>query len=131
MFHSLKLYTVHFKPGSRRHPIDRPIFLREGFNWLAFLFTFLWAAYHRLWLFFAVILLANAVIFSAMEYGLLDEISGGMVQFALQVLIGYHANDVLRAKLKRQGFIFQDITSGESYLAAEQRYFDRLVAHGV
>ena len=127
MLNSLKLYTVHTKQGSD-HTLEKPIFLREGFNIFAFLFTFLWAIYQRLWKFALVILLANVAIVMAMRFGLLGQVSGGLVGFGLQIIVGFHANDFLRARLQKKGFIFQDITSGDSLLRAEQRYFDRLVA---
>lgn len=127
MFHGMKLYTVHTKPASA-HALDRPVFLREGFNWMAFLFTFLWAFYHRLWLFGLVIMAANVVAAMALRFGLIDQLSLMLVQFAMQFVVGFHANDALRSKMQKQGYIFQDITSGDSLLRAEQRYFDRLVA---
>lgn len=127
MFNSLKLYTVHTKAGSD-HTRDKPIFLREGFNWYAFLFTFIWALYQRLWGFALVFFLANVGIIFAIRFGILNDISGTIVQLALQVMAGFQANDFLRTKLQKKGFVFQDITSGDSLLRAEQRYFDRLVS---
>jgi len=126
MFHGLKLYTVHVKPGSDV-TLAKPLFLREGFNWMAFLFTFLWAFYHRLWVFGLVILGANALAIFAARYGLLTEFSLPVVQFALQFIVAFHANDAYRKSLTKRGYLFQDITSGDSLLRAEQRYFDRLV----
>lgn len=127
MFHGMKLYTVHTKPGSD-YTLDKPIFLREGFNWLAFLFTFLWALAHRLWAFALVLFIANITIAMAMRYGVFSQLTGGIVQFGVQVLAGFHANDALRNVMQKRQYLFQDITSGESLLMAEQRYFDRLIA---
>jgi hypothetical protein len=129
MFHGLKLYTVHTKPGSD-HSRDKPIFLREGFNWLAFLFTFLWGFYHRLWAFALVVLAANFAAVLLVRFGILGEPGVFILQFAIQFLAGFHGNDALRRKMQKQGYIFQDIASGDSLLRAEQRYFDRLVAQG-
>ena len=119
MLHGLKLYTVHTKSGSR-HTQGQPVFLREGFNWMAFVLTFLWAFYQRLWLLGVVIFAANIVAAFALRYGLLDQISVMLVQFALQFVVGFSANDALRARMQKQGYIFQDITSGDSLLRAEQ-----------
>ncbi|MDX2074146.1 MAG: DUF2628 domain-containing protein [Alphaproteobacteria bacterium] len=127
MFHGLKLYTVHTKPGSD-HSLTKPVFLREGFNWPAFLFTFLWALYERLWLLALVILAANFAIAAGLRTGLIDQMSGTIILLALQVIVGFSGNDALRKRMRKQGYIFQDIASGDSLLRAEQRYFDRLVA---
>lgn len=127
MFHGLKLYTIHTKSGSD-YTLDRPVFLREGFNWMAFLFTFVWAFFQRLWLFGLVILAANMLVVMATHVGVIDPFAAGLVQFALQFMVGFHANDALRNRMQKQGYIFQDISSGDSLLRAEQRYFDRLVS---
>lgn len=127
MFNALKLYTIHTKQGSDA-TLDKPIFIREGFNFFAFVFTFFWALYQRLWGFALVFFLANVGIVFAIRFGLLNDVSATIVQIALQVMAGFQANDFLRAKLSKKGYIFQDITSGDSLLRAEQRYFDRLVA---
>jgi len=127
MFHGLKLYTVHSKPGSDVTR-DKPVFLREGFNWMAFLFTFLWAFSKRLWLFGIVILAANIAVAMVVEQGYFNHLTAGIIQFGIQFLAGFMGNDYLRKRMEKTGYIFQDITSGDSLLRAEQRYFDRLVA---
>ncbi len=127
MFNGLKLYTVHTKSGSD-HTLDRPVFLREGFNLYAFVLTFIWAFYQRLWLFGAVIFVAQMLAGAALSFGVLNQFSVMLVQFALQIMVGFCANDALRNRMQKQGYIFQDITSGDSLLRAEQRYFDRLVS---
>jgi hypothetical protein len=127
MFHQLKIYTVHIKSGSN-YQLERPLFLREGFNWGAFMFTFLWAFYHRLWAFGILVLAANVVIGACAAEGIITPVASGLTQFAFQILIGFNANDALRIRLAKRGFVMSDITSGDSLLRAEQRYFDRLVA---
>lgn len=126
MLRGLKLYTVHTKPGSD-HTIQRPVFLREGFNWFAFLFTLVYTLSQRLWIYSCVIFVAYALIIMAMRYQLIGETWSFIIQMGLQVIIGFTANDVIRHKMQKQGFLFQDVTSGESLLKAELRYFDRLV----
>jgi len=59
---------------------------------------------------------------------LLSADSTAIVQMAMNVLIGFHANDWLRAKLKKRGYITADITAADSKLRAEQRYFERHLA---
>jgi len=127
MFSGLKLYTIHTKPASDA-TLDRPLFIREGFNFFAFLFTFVWALYHRCYTFAAIIFSANVTAAIAFQSALINEPQLVLLQFTIQILAGMHANDVWRARLARRGYIFQDISSGSSLLSAEQRYFDRLVA---
>lgn len=127
MFHGMKIYTVHVRPD-RLRAHEHPIFVREGFNWMAFLFTFMWAFYQRMWLLgFALLVLSIVVQSVGMGIGL-SEPSVTAMQFGIQILVGMHANDWLRARLTRQGFITADIASGDSLLSAQQRYFERYVA---
>ena len=124
----LRVYTVHINP-SLPHPYEEAEFIEEGFNFRAFVFsTFgLWALYHRLWLPFVFLFIFNGFLFSLSTA---DSNSIGMfaVQIGVNVIIGYLANDWLRGKLKRKGFIIADIVTGDSLISAEQRFFDRYFA---
>lgn len=125
MFRSLKLYTVHSHKTSA--PMTSPVFVREGFNFFAFLFTFIWALYQRCFYFAALIVGANLVLMLALNYEVLNEAQMAISQFLVQLVVGFTANDMLRARFEKTGFIFQDITSGESLMNAQQRYFDRVI----
>lgn len=127
MFGQMKLYTVHIKPGAAS-AYERPVFVREGFNFYAFILTMFWAFYHRLWLPAVLIFLANvgfAFLIKAQWFGAEGV---GALQLGMNILIGFHANDWLRAKLMKRGYIVADITASGSLLGAEQRYFERLLA---
>ncbi len=126
MFSQLHTYTVHRKPDDTG--LNDVRFVREGFNFFAFLFTMLWAFYYRLWL-PGLILLAWQIAFMWLEKGqALHPISIALLHFAIQLVAGFCAQDWLRAKLKRQGYLIADIVTGDSRVRAEQRYFDRVFA---
>jgi hypothetical protein len=127
MFGFMKLYTVHVRPGASS-AYEKPVFVREGFNLYAFIFTLFWTLYHRLWLPAMGIFLLNAALM-AMAKGQWFGMEGiSIMQLGVNILIGFHANDWLRAKLAKRGYIMADITAGDSLLRAEQRYFERLLA---
>ncbi len=127
MFGGMKIYTVHIKPGAE-NAAQPPLFVREGFNWLAFLLTGFWALYHRLWLPLLLILAFNGTLIAAGNEQLLSRFSLLAVHMGFQVIVGFAANDWLRAKLARSGYIMADITAADSRLRAEQRYFERSLA---
>ncbi|MBI4365233.1 MAG: DUF2628 domain-containing protein, partial [Deltaproteobacteria bacterium] len=57
----MRLYSVHL----RRHGLDPDrdlVLVKEGFSWPAFLLSFLWALWQRLWLAAAVIAAAHVVL---------------------------------------------------------------------
>jgi hypothetical protein len=64
-----------------------------------------------------------------MQTHLLTMTSGALVQLALNLMIGFHANDWLRARLSRRGYIMADISAADTLLRAEQRYFERYLAN--
>lgn len=123
----MKIYTVHAKPDNKGS-YEKPILLREGFNIYAFLFTFLWALYHRLWLVAAVIFCVNTAFVFLNEMHYLSPAHTSIIQLAVNILIGFHANDWLRSALTRRGYIMADIAASDSQLRAEQRYFERYIA---
>lgn len=128
MFGKMKIYTVHIKPGVP-NAAEKPIFIREGFNFWAFFFTIFWTLYYRLWLHTALIIAVNVVIVVLGNNYILGSESIGLIQFTIQLLVGFHANDWYRAALSKRGYIMTDITTGDNLLRAEQRYFERYLAN--
>lgn len=119
----MRVYTVHM----RRQGLDPDkdiVFVREGFSWPAFIFTFFWAAYHRLWLMSAVtVVLMVALGLGLSQLGLGDPVNG-VIQLCFSVLFGFVAHDVRRFYLSRSGFTEQDVVVARDQTSAEQRYFD-------
>ena len=129
MFGGVKIYTVHVKPEDRgvQH---KPVFVKEGFNFMAFAFPLLWAAYKRLWVPVLLILMFDLFFFSLMHWHIFSHPSLSALDLAFRVLIGFHANDWLCSYLRRQGYVMADISAADSLLRAEQRYFERYLAGG-
>lgn len=122
----LHIYTVHVNP-SLPHPYEEAHFVEEGFNWMAFIFTGLWALYSRLWL-AAIIILAVGLTIFMLTLHHTNTLVLSVVQLGWHLIVGYSGNDLLRSKLKKNGFITADIVTGDSKLRAEQRFFDRYFA---
>jgi len=77
-----------------------PVLVPEGFSWLAFFFSLLWLAWHRLWL------AALGYLALALVLGLVLPPGPGFVAgLALQFLLGAHAHDLRRRKLARRGYV--------------------------
>jgi hypothetical protein len=126
MFGRLKIYTVHIKPEGGL--AQKPVFIREGFNIFAFCFTGLWALYQRLWLPCLVILLVNLFLIALLKMHVLHEVSTGFLDIGFHFFVGWQANDWLRTRLRKDGYIHADVTAADSLLRAEQRYFERTLA---
>jgi len=128
IFFRTKIYTVYLKPEDGL--FRKPRFIKEGFNFAAFLFTGLWALYHRLWMPLVMILAVNIALGYMLQSHVLLKLSYLVAQLGFNLLIGFHANDWLRARLASQGYIFADVSAGDSLLRAEQRYFERALTAG-
>jgi hypothetical protein len=123
MFDRTKIYTVQLKPQDGLHA--KPEFIREGFNIYAFALTGVWALYHRLWQPLLMIVLFNVVI-SYMQYvHLILPTSFMFIQLGFNLLVGFHANDWLRAQLTKKGYVIADVAVANNVLRAQQRYFER------
>jgi hypothetical protein len=127
MFGAMKIYTVHIKPGMVAAQ-QKPLFIKEGFNFWALMFTILWTLYNKLWLPSLFIFLFNMVLVGMMHSKMLSLPSAVVVDIGFHLIIGFLANDWLRAKLARRGYVMSDISAADTLLRAEQRYFERILA---
>jgi len=92
----MTLWTVHAKGTAA------PVLVREGFSLWAFLFAAPWFALNGMWL-VLVLYLAGGVVLGAATSAL-PEAASAAIAFAVQLLIGFHARDLRRWTLTRQGF---------------------------
>lgn len=122
----MRLYTVHLGPPSDTG--RDVVFVKEGFSWPAFLFTFFWALFKGLWLtaifIFTAQVLLGAVTFSA---GLAPE-ADTAASLALLVLIGAFGNDLQRFELARRGYDQVGVVAGPDPDTAALRAFERIPA---
>ncbi len=124
MIFGTKIYTVHVDPDLPQ-AYEKPVFIREGFNIFALMFMFVWALYHRLWFHAVALFCVQAGLMYLDKEAVFSPATIAILYFAFQLLVGFHANDWLRSRLQRKGYITADITTGESLLRAEQRFFER------
>lgn len=119
----MRIYTVHDRPGSLQ-PDRGAVAVKEGFNWPAFLFTFVWALWHRAW--YAALGLAVAAL--AMEAVLVaagaDDFTQAAAALAYSVLVGFGANDWRRAALARRGYRAAGVIAAPDEDTALLRFFD-------
>ena len=124
-YHRLRSYVVMLNP-SATEPMEELEFVREGFSFFAFLFTIFWALYHRCWHFAGVILLLNLLLVLLLQYsGFLTDDAVGVIQFGIQLWVGFEANNYLQNALRRRGYITYGVVSGENQTRAYQRFLDR------
>src|SRR3954467_3128550 len=129
----MKTYTLH--PPQEAFPYDddaleRAELVKDGFSWSAFLFTFLWFFWHRLWLaglgvLAAVLALTGVLQVLSVRPGV--AVAGDLL---LMFLIGLEASSLRRWTLERHGRPAVDAVVAADRDEAEMKSFRRWVARG-
>ena len=119
----MRVYSVHIKPLSLA--LDRDaVLVKEGFSLPAFVFTFVWALWHGMWLAGALILIAGIAVQSAGALAGLDPLSQSALGLGFAAIVGFGANDWRRRGLARQGYGMEGWVAAQDSEAALRRYFD-------
>ena len=99
--------------------------IKEGFSWSAFVFTALWAFWHRMWLVFVLLLATGVALELALVLSGADDIAALSIGLGYPLLVGYGANDWWRWSLARRGTIQIGIVAAINAETALHRYIDR------
>jgi Protein of unknown function (DUF2628) len=101
----MKTYTLHVPaeamPGDPA-PLEEAELVRDGFSWGAFLFTFLWFFWKRLWLAGLGVLVLVIGLPLALQALSVDGGAAFLAQLLLQLLIGLEASSLRRWALRRR-----------------------------
>ncbi len=98
-------YTLHVpasaEPGDAE-ALEKAELVRDGFSWGAFLFTFLWFFWHRLWLAGIAVLIAVVGLPLALRALGFGGFSAFAAEVLLSILIGLEANSLKRWTWRRK-----------------------------
>jgi hypothetical protein len=120
----MQIYSVHV----RRHALDPDrdiVLVKEGFSWLAMLFTIPWALWYRLWMFAAIVMMLMVATGMLGNWLNVAPWLVGVIHLAIAVICGLIASDARCARLEDQGFEPVDLVSGSSQEEAQIRFLDR------
>jgi Protein of unknown function (DUF2628) len=121
----MKTYTVHEPPNApagRLERAERLVFVKDGFSWMATLFTPVWLIVYRLW-WPLVGYVALMVLLGALG-NLVGTGWTGLVSLALNLLIGFEASVLRRWGLDRRGWRSVGSVSGRTAEECERRFFE-------
>lgn len=119
----LYLYSVFQPSGFGEKTVEEAVFVRQGFNRAAFLFTPFWAMLHHLWLvlalwaFWLVAIVALAALFR------LEPVAATVIYTLGALTFGLEADWARESDLMRKGMLLQGLSLGETERDAEQLYF--------
>jgi hypothetical protein len=106
---------------------DQVTFLREKFSWPALFFGPLWMIWHRLWLAFALWLVASIAIATGIVALGLSESVVPVALLVSSLIAAFEATGLRRRKLLRQGLREAAVVIAEDREAAERRFFAQWV----
>ncbi len=119
----MRLYSVFLRNHGRASD-QNLLLVKEGFSWPAFVFTFLWALWGRMW-WPAIVLFSTVILvgWAAVELGI-GEGAETIVSIALGLAIGFAGNDIRRWYLERQGYQEVALVTGRNTEDAMRRFLD-------
>jgi len=116
----MRLYIILEAPNGKPENVA---FVREGFSYTAFLFTVLWALWHRMWVVGLFLFALSSGLTIAANFEVLGPGLASLIQFAIGVLFGFEARSLQLAALERAGFRRVGLIQASSQEAAELTYF--------
>lgn len=117
----MKVYTAHLRrPG----PDEDLVFIREGFCFWAFLFTWAWALVNRLWLFAGVLFGASLGVAGLGALLNLHPAGQSSLALAVAMIAGYLGNDLRRRALEARGYRTMGVVAAPDGDAAARRFLD-------
>ena len=121
----MRFYTVHLPggdEGAEDGTLGRAVFVREGFNWLAFFFAPFWALAEGLWLAAVPLIAVLAAIVAVPAVLGLEPLLPVILGLGYGVLAGMSGNDLRRAGLAASGYRLVEVVAAPSRAQALIRY---------
>ena len=134
----MRVWTVHTPPEAQglaraagvEARLRLPVLVPEGFSWPAFLFGLPWLLWHRLWLATVIYLAGMAVLAAVLPLAGLPPAAVAVALLAVQLLLGFHAQDIRRAGLARRRFAAAHVVAERDADRALARVLDAGQAFG-
>jgi Protein of unknown function (DUF2628) len=123
----MSVYTIHQPPLRAAEALPDPerfVFVRDGFDFWAFLLAPLWMLWHRLWLVLLIYLVVIVGVESAMDFAGVGAAGSAFAALLIAFLVGAEASTLRRFTLDRRGYRQVGVVGGTNAEAAERRFFD-------
>lgn len=116
-------YVIMEPPPEASGRVSRdPVFVRDGFAFLAFLLPFFWLLWHRLWIEAALALGVTLVLGGLGEYGGAGPLAS-LLSLLVSIYVGLEGAALRMAALRRRGWREAGVVEADSMADAEIRYF--------
>lgn len=113
-------WSAHNKKG---RGADDVVFVREGFSKWALLFPLLWLAAKGMWIILIIAVSAQLLIWAIAEALGFGEAMRLIFSLAINLILGFQGNDLLRWTYGRRGYEEIGLVQGADLEEAEYRFF--------
>ena len=127
----MRFYTVHLPGGDgggEGARLSDAVLVREGFNWLAFLFAPFWVLAEGLWLAALPLIAALAALIAVPLVLGLGPLLPVVLGLGYIVLVGLSANDLRRAGFASRGWRLVEVVAAPNRAQALIRFAEALAA---
>ena len=115
----MRIYLVHVTPNTD------PVFLKDGFSFMAFVFSGFWTLWHRMWFVSPLIFAGLGLLELLLTFiGVADEFRIVMTM-GFSLVVGFGAHDWLSCSLLRRGYSLDGLVVAPRLEAALRRWFDQ------
>jgi hypothetical protein len=121
----MKVYTVYLKANT--NPLEDAEYIAEGFSWKAFILSFFWLLYHKLWLQGIAYVVISLVIQELANAEVISSMAETVFYIGLALYVGFAGRDFLRKKLETEGYKFVEVVIAKSIDEAEYKFIDSLI----
>ncbi len=104
-------------------------YIPEGFSWMAFIFSFFWMIYQKLWVQSILFFIAYLVLTELTNSELITPIIESIIYFGICFYVGFSGNDMIRRKLESNGYAFNEVVIAKSIDEAEYKFIEMLIKH--
>ena len=120
-------FTVHEPPTPPADRVDRAeslVFIKDGFSWIAALFTPLWLIANRLWWPLLGFVVLSGGFEATKRFAGADQRWVGLAVLALNLMVGFEADALKRWALERRGWRMLGSVTGKTAAECERRFFE-------
>jgi hypothetical protein len=119
-------FTVHAPPPRQGETMSAPerfVFVRDGFQFWAFVLAPLWLLVHRLWLAFIIYVVGYGLLGVAFAFLRVPASAQLLAGVFIALFVGFEASSIWRWTLTRRRWSALGFVVGEDAEMAEQRFF--------
>jgi hypothetical protein len=131
----MAFYAAYLPPPksglSEADALSQAMVLRDGFSFMAFVFTGLWLLAKRLWLpFLAFAVIYGLIALAQWRYGF-NPAAAAIIQLVIGFWLGLEAASLQGRKLVAGGWRFVDVIEARNQDEAERRFFEKALTRGL